>query len=163
MTIRGGYDDCLDNSPSGRTVLDANGSGTVFDIWLQTGDPGPMNVVLENLVIRGGDAGFLGGGGLLVEGRQGQLAVELINTEVTNNNSVSNGGGIRVAVNASAESSGPILTLDDDSSIVNNTAGGNGGGLACDNPDNHSSLVPSCVWARSISSATRPPTAVGWR
>lgn len=137
MTIRGGYEDCLDDSPSGRTVLDAAGNGGVFDVWLPS-TAGPMDVVLENLVIRGGNSGSLGGGGLLIEGRQGGLAVDLINVEVSDNASNSeNGGGIRVFVNAPAEAFVAILTVDDSSDILSNTTQFDGGGVACDNPDNH--------------------------
>ncbi len=140
MTIRGGYDDCLDDSPSGRTTLNADGQGRVFDLWLPTGETDEMNVVLENLSIRGGlTDSNLGGAGIVVEGRQGLLSVELINVEVTDNTvtATSNGGGIRVVVNADAESSSPMLVIDNDSIIQGNSTEGNGGGLACDNPDEH--------------------------
>jgi len=136
MTIRGGYDDCLDLTPSGRTVLDAAGSSRVFDLYLPPNESGPMDIVLENLTIRGGSAGSLGGGGLLVEGRQGGLQVELINVEITDNASdIQNGGGIRVEVNDNRIGFEPMLTMDNDSAIIGNSTGGNGGGLACDNPD----------------------------
>ncbi len=140
LTIRGGYDDCLADSPSGRTILDADGQGRVFDIWLSTGSTSQMDVVLENLSIRGGlSNSSSGGAGLLIEGRQGLLSVDMINVEVINNELISsaNGGGIRVLVNAPAEGSGALLNIDNASSIQGNSALGNGGGLACDNPGSH--------------------------
>lgn len=140
MTIRGGYDDCLDDSPSGRTVLDADGQGRVFDIWLPGDSTSEMNVVLENLSIRGGLTGAnAGGAGILIEGRQGLLSVDLNNVEVANNQLTSsvNGGGIRVLVNGAAEGGWPLLNVDNASIIQGNSTLGNGGGLACDNPLSH--------------------------
>jgi predicted outer membrane repeat protein len=134
LTIRGGYDNCTDPTPSGRTILDAAGNGRVFDLYLPPGETGPMDIVLENLTVRGGNAGSFGGGGLLIEGRQGGIQVELINVEVTGNASdTQNGGGIRVDVNDTRIGFEPMLTMDNDSSIIGNSTGGNGGGLACDN------------------------------
>ena len=138
VTIRGGYEDCLDNEPSGRTTLDANGQGRVFDLWLPPVSNVEMNVVLENLSIRGGStASSRGGAGILIDGRQGRMNVELRNVEVAGNTVTSNanGGGIRVFFNDDGEGTGALLSIDNDSIIQGNTAQGNGGGLACDNPN----------------------------
>ncbi len=140
VTIRGGYENCLDNEPSGRTTLNANGQGRVLDLWLSPLSDTAMNVVLENLSIRGGLTGSLrGGAGILIEGRQGLINVELRNVEVAENTLTHNvnGGGIRVLFNGDGEGSGTLLTIDNNSIIQGNATQGNGGGLACDNPENY--------------------------
>ena len=56
VTIRGGYPDCnFASSPNGRTSLNANGNGEVFDIFYTgTSDDPFKQVNLENLKIQGG-------------------------------------------------------------------------------------------------------------
>ena len=136
LNIRGGFESCIDNSPSGRTTLDANGSRRVFDIWLSPSNSSQMSVTLENLVITGGStSGGFGGGGVLIDGRQGGLFVSLVNVLVTENETTADrdGGGVRVLVNGDREGDGLMLTMDNDSEILSNSASGDGGGLACIN------------------------------
>ncbi|MGY6632006.1 MAG: hypothetical protein ACXIUL_13490 [Wenzhouxiangella sp.] len=135
LVIRGGFASCTDDTPSGRTVLDAQGNDRVFDIWLPASSNTPMSVALENLVIRGGQPAFdnLGGGGILVEGRGNLLQVSLRNVEVADNtvNDIINGGGIHVLANGPSPGTQSMLTIDNNSRIIGNMTEGNGGGLAC--------------------------------
>ncbi len=136
LTIRGGYSECdVSETPSGRTVLNANGINRVFDIW-QAG-VSDIAVTLENLSIRGGNAtGW--GGGVLVEGNQGDLAVSLVNVEVRDSQSATGGGGVAVRVNGDRTGNGVMLTMDNDSALTGNTTASNGGGIACTNAANSS-------------------------
>lgn len=146
LVIRGGFASCTDDTPSGRTVLDAQGNDRVFDIWLPASSNTPMSVALENLVIRGGQPAFdnLGGGGILVEGRGNLLQVSLRNVEVADNtvNDIINGGGIHVLANGPSPGNQWMLILDAESRIVGNTTQGNGGGLACTYADASSFDTP---------------------
>lgn len=146
LTIRGGFESCTDDTPSGRTTLDSDGGNRLFDILLESSISDEMTVTLENLVIRGASTGGqLGGGGMIVEGRQGALFVSLINVEVQNNELTGengHGGGINVRVNGDREGPGLMLTMDDDSTLFQNSATGNGGGIACTNQDSYSTDGP---------------------
>jgi hypothetical protein len=141
LTIQGGYSTCSASEPSGRTVLNADGNGRVFDIWLPPAEEGPQEVLLENLVVINGSTGGTGGG-ILIEGRPGASRLTLANVEVRDNETTGNGGGVGVLINGpriqGGGAGGLILIMDSDSSIVTNTAGANGGGLACRNPSEHS-------------------------
>ncbi len=137
LTIRGGYASCTASESTGRTTLDADQQGRVFDIWMPTGEDGPQNVVLENLLITNGFTNQ-SGGGILIEGRPGALSVTLNDVRVENNESEANGGGVAVVINGPiAGFGGLVLVTDADSSIGSNVAGLNGGGLACINSSNH--------------------------
>jgi len=130
--IEGGYDDCdPDGTPSGRTVLDADGEGPVF-IFNNSSTDGPLAITLRNLEIRGGEGvNLFGGGGILVWGRQGVVSASLENVEVTNNEANGGpGGGISVFMDGERVSFGVVLTMDNDSEISSNSAG-TGGGLSC--------------------------------
>lgn len=135
LTIRGGFSDCnqLTPTPSGMTTLNADGAGRVFDIQ-HLAATSFTQVNLENLIIRGGNNyGVFGGGGLMLNGRPGRLSVNLRNVIVRNNESNSGGGGgIKVRVTADRDGAGPMLTVDNDSQIFSNSTNGNGGGLSCE-------------------------------
>lgn len=145
VTIRGGYDDCDSGStPSGRTMLDAGGSGQVFDIWYPAAVGAPQRQVnLENLIIRGGGGTGMAGG-VLVEGRPGRLAVNLVNVEISDNShsgTEGHGAGLRVEVTGDADGSGAFVTVDNDSIIANNIAEGDGGGVYCQSSYNAGSMT----------------------
>lgn len=136
LTIRGGYESCASNDRSGRTKLDANSTGRLFNINRSSADTGPlMDIRLMDLELVRGDAGdgyLWGGGGLLVNGPPGRLRVTLENVWVTNNRTNTIGGGIHVRMNADRSGTSlPILTLDNDSFVAQNKAGEDGGGIAC--------------------------------
>ncbi len=148
LTIRGGYADCTDDDPSGRTVLDADGQGRVIYLEHSPSSDEPMDVVLENLEIQGGlTDSAIGGAGIGIAGRQGKTSVDLINVEVTNNELTTdaNGGGIRLIINDDAEDAGRILGIDNDSEITNNSTEGDGGGLACDNELGYEDQFPLAI------------------
>ena len=86
VELAGGYDDCLDTSPSERTVLDGSG-GAAASVVTVTGNG---EVVLRRLEITGGDAGTGDGGGLRVLGN-GEVVVS---DTLIHYNSAARGGGI---------------------------------------------------------------------
>lgn len=120
LIIRGGYDSCTANEPTGRTTLDADGQGRVFDIWLPA-TLAEQDVHLENLVVTNGQTSGVGGG-ILIEGRQNALFVRLDNVEVSSNTTTNSGGGIGLLINDSG-GTGPMLYIDDESSMIENEAG----------------------------------------
>lgn len=134
FTIRGGYADCNTSStPSGRTVINVAGSGyPVFDIWLE-GAGSFRQINLENLALKGSQGAFAAG--LMVEGRLGQLQVNLRNVEISNNHRTggasAHGAGLRMITTDDALSSDPLVTIDNASTIGANTAEGDGGGIYC--------------------------------
>lgn len=134
VTIQGGYSDCnLTSVPSGRTLLDGDGNGEVFDIFYTGTSMDPtLEVRLENLTIQGG--GGTQGAGVLVEGNPSRLLVRLVNVEISNNSRTGTfgaGAGLRIIQRAAHTSTLSFVTVDNDSLIVNNTAGGDGGGVHC--------------------------------
>lgn len=137
VTIRGGYESCSDTTPTGRTILDADGDADrVFTVLGLTSNP--VNIVLENLAIRGSQFVFdAGGAGLAIAGRQGLLSVDLRNVQIAFNEIVTSdgdGGGILVVISGDAIDTSPLVTIDNDSMINDNSAPGYGGGIACTNP-----------------------------
>ena len=86
VELAGGYDDCLDATPTERTVLDGTG-GAAASVLTVTGNG---DVVLRRLEITGGDAGTGDGGGLRVLGN-GEVVVS---DSVIHHNSAARGGGI---------------------------------------------------------------------
>lgn len=138
LTLRGGFETCSSPIPTGaRTVFNGNGQ-RVF--YLETGinyNDERMEIHLENVEIRNGHAtGNFGGGGLVVNGRQGAISVQLRNSFINNNSTTRSGGGISVRVNgqAVAGSAPPMLVMDNSTLLSNNTADENGGGLSCFSP-----------------------------
>lgn len=149
VTIRGGFDSCNATEPTGRTELDADGQGRVFDIRLQlhTGLTNEQNVFLENLVVINGLTPGAGAG-IFIEGRQGAQHVSLENVEVRSNVTSGNGGGIALMVDGNSEGSGLMLYVDDESSILDNESGQNGGGFSCTNGTNYSISGPLVLMDR---------------
>lgn len=133
LDIVGGYTDCSGSS-SGITILDASGNGRVFNISnaeAYSGDPREIN--LENLDIRNGSTTLaFGGGGILINGTPGRLAVNLKNVTVQNNVSDNSGGGVKVRVRAARDGIGTLLTADNDTLLASNSTNSNGGGIACE-------------------------------
>lgn len=136
LTIHGGFDSCTATESTGRTTLDADGQGRLFDIWLPS-TSAEQSVYLKNLVLINGSTSG-NGGGIFIEGRQGAQHVNLENVEVRSNTTISNGGGIGVVINGNSEGPGAILYVDSESSMLDNEAGLNGGGFSCLNSGNHS-------------------------
>lgn len=137
--IIGGADSCVPELAAvvGRTVLNAAGSGRLFDIrrMATEADPPLRTVEISNFeLVEGG--GVSSGGGVNVIGRGGRLAVELKNVEVRDSNASISGGGVYLQalgdsiVDFPGQSIPPLLFLDDDSFILSNSAP-SGGGLAC--------------------------------
>lgn len=131
MTIEGGYDNCSDTTPSGRTVIAGDGAlGSV--LWLTAGYSGSTShlVTLTNLEIRGGVGGTNKGGGMTI---QGPFNVTLANTAVRNNSSVPLGGGILLKGSPGVAGEFELTRLQ----LTNNTFVGvnqapSGGGIACE-------------------------------
>ncbi|MGY6588562.1 MAG: hypothetical protein ACXIUB_09790 [Wenzhouxiangella sp.] len=134
LTLRGGFATCSSPTPTAaRTVLNGNGQRALYVETAGSYSGALMRVTLENLTITNGSAsGSFGGGGLLVNGRPGRLAVELNNVHVNNNNASFSGGGISVRVNGeNVAGADPLLVMDNLSQITGNTATNDGGGLSC--------------------------------
>ncbi len=138
LTLRGGFETCSSLTPTGdRTVFNGNGE-RVF--YLQTGvsySGQRMEIHLENVTVTNGHAtGSFGGGGLMVNGRQGAISVQLRNSFITNNSTTRSGGGISVRINNQVvdTSAPPMLVMDNSTLLSNNTADENGGGLSCFSP-----------------------------
>lgn len=146
LTIRGGFDSCSAIEPSGRTTLDADGQGRLFDIWLPS-NQAEQTVYLENLLLINGQTSGTGGG-ILIEGRKGAQFVSLENVELRSNETSGNGGGIGMLINGDNAGSGPILYMDDESAIVDNQAGGNGGGFSCSSSGGFSLQGPHVIMDR---------------
>jgi hypothetical protein len=136
LTIRGGYPDCAaSSSPSGRTLLDAGGSGQVMTVRYNAPSFGGfIEVNLENLQFSGG-GGSGTAGGVLIEGTPGRLGVNLRNVQISGNTRTgtdANGAGLRIlTLGDHNELDGPFVTVDNDSLIIGNTADGEGGGIYC--------------------------------
>lgn len=145
FTIRGGYADCSASStPSGRTVIDTAGfPSPVFDIWFD-GAGAFRQINLENLAVKGSNGA--NAAGILVEGRVGQLQVNLRNVEISGNQrtggATAHGAGLRILTTDDTLGGGPLVTVDNDSVIADNTAAGDGGGIYCQSGhDNGTSTV----------------------
>ncbi len=137
LTLRGGFTNCSAPTPNGQTVFNGNGQRVFYLQTDSTYSNTRMEIHLENLVITNGHAtGSFGGGGLMVNGRQGAISVQLRNTNVSNNSTTRSGGGISVRINNQvlAASAPPMLVMDNSSLLANNSAGENGGGLSCFSP-----------------------------
>jgi len=115
LTIIGGWDSCTDATPSGRTLVDGNGSDPVFEIIAHGGRQ--SNVTLANLEIVGGGRGVMAHG-------MGTANVDLDNVYIRNNS----GSGVRATTGAQVH-------IDLNSSIASNGSGTTfGGGIHCSDP-----------------------------
>lgn len=120
VVIAGGFASCSAFSPTGRTTLDGSGAGSVLTI--HGGSASDQHVVLlRDLTITGGDAGF--GGGIDVSGG---MNVRLEGTDVEDN-TASFGGGISVR-----GASGASVVIAESSQILSNEADQRGGGVYCE-------------------------------
>ncbi|WP_223789905.1 hypothetical protein [Marinicella meishanensis] len=128
-SIRGGFDDCTDETPSGRTVLDGSGfNGAIFLVTESELTGGAIDVLsLVDLEISGGNRGTSGG----VMHIAGSWGVELVNVYLHNNSSVGDGGAIFVEPSNNSLVSFPEVFVYGNSILNNNTAT-NGGAIACD-------------------------------
>ncbi|WP_376694334.1 hypothetical protein [Wenzhouxiangella sp. EGI_FJ10409] len=136
--LMGGFPDCNVSNPdntSGRTTLSVTGGGRPITVSYNAGPSDPFSaVLLENLVLTGGDTQL--GGGLRVVGRPGLLTTILFNTEVSGNQAGS-GGGIQLSapldwlVPDPTNPPLPMLFLDDNSHVIDNVASNDGGGIWC--------------------------------
>jgi len=150
--IIGGFSNCNIDDPedsTSQTTLDAEEDGRHFTITYggEAVDP-HYTVTLQNLrMINGRHEGD--GGALYASAAHNRLTVELINTEISENQafrsgmlSSGNGGGIYIwplDTIVDMHPSGrplirPMLVLDDATNVIENTASGvqgRGGGLAC--------------------------------
>ncbi|MGY6555477.1 MAG: hypothetical protein ACXIUM_13260 [Wenzhouxiangella sp.] len=137
LTIRGGFSNCSSTSPSGtRTTFNGQGSFRLFYLETSSTYSGQrMAVRLENLnLINGNAPASFGGGGLLVNGRQGLLEVSVRNVQITGNTAAFNGGGVSVRINGDTAGTGTppaLLDIGQNSVIAQNTATLDGGGLSC--------------------------------
>jgi len=158
LTISGGFPDCSSTQSAGRTVLDADASGRVFYIEMNSSFSGStMRVVLENVeIINGNNSGSFGGGGLLINGQPGVLDVELRNVVVRDNHSSTRGGGIHLRVNDDRSAAGTMLTMDNSSELRGNSSDGHGGGLAC---SSLGSVLDTATLARLGATAIRMNSA----
>lgn len=70
LVISGGWDDCLDGVPQGRTTLTGTGAGFLLGVMGTTGAPQALEVTLRDLELTGGVTGIgsIGETRLLVEG-----------------------------------------------------------------------------------------------
>jgi CSLREA domain-containing protein len=99
------------------SMVDGHGLDRVFHIGPQVTES--VTVTLENLTVRGGDAGGTDGGGIHLGGAAGSTLI--LNNVEARDNSASNGGGVNVCCGSNAE-----LT---DVVISDNSATDDGGGL----------------------------------
>ena len=147
VSLIGGHDDCSSPSATGMSTFDQQGAGLVADIFYNGAPADPVKqVVLENLVLRGGGSFGFFSGGLLIEGTPGRLGVTLNNVQVIDNDRTDpadHGGGIRVLTtrDAPAGSNLLMLTIDDDSLIANNSTAGKGGGIYCESIHDTSEIL----------------------
>lgn len=121
VTVRGGYSDCADPTPSGRTVIFGSTAGS-NGTFTTSGGAQRYLVRLENLELRDGGNATRRGGALRIEG---DFGVSLRNTLVTAN-LAARGGGIYID-----GSVGAGVGIDAASQVANNTATVSGGGIFC--------------------------------
>jgi hypothetical protein len=119
----GGYSDCSDTMPVGRTVLHGATSGP-SGTFATSGIAADYRLILENIEIRDAGNSTRRGGALRIEGR---FDVDLRNVAIVNNRA-GRGGGVYLDGLA-----GGSLSLSDGTTIESNTATISGGGLYCVN------------------------------
>ena len=130
VSLIGGFATCASATPAAgaRTVIGGRSSGT--DPVLRIADT--ADATLRNLEIR--DAN--GGGGLVVETNAAGSAasmVDVVDTLVVHNNSVTGGGILLANYNPSSPPSRLRLRVQGNSEIAYNVGRARGGGLYCDN------------------------------
>ncbi len=123
LRVRGGYSDCADSAPSGRTVIVGTTSGS-NGTFATSGAADDYDLILENLELRDAGAVARRGGAVRIEGN---FNVDLRNSLITNN-LAGRGGGVYIDGSDGAE-----LWIRPDSIISNNTATVSGGGIFCQN------------------------------
>lgn len=122
LTIIGGWDSCTDTTPSGRTLVDGNGTDPVFEVIANSGRQ--SDVMLANLEIVGGGRGVMAHG-------FGTANVNLENVSIHSNS----GSGLRATTGAQVH-------IDLNSSISSNGSGSTfGGGIHCSDPGTDVSLA----------------------
>jgi len=110
LTLRGGFDDCLDPTPSGRTHLSGDGSGFRIGIGESSGIAQRLEVVVRDLELTGAGVGAMA---------VGNVGLSLRDTVVEGN-----GRG-------TAASDGAQLEIGAGTSLRANLGGSAGGGAAC--------------------------------
>ncbi len=127
MTIAGGFDDCDDSFPSGRTQLSGAGGTPDTIIRIGAASGGPFSVQLRDLNISGGDPAAGNFGGALEITGSNSVAVHNV---VISGNSAQRGGGIYVDGGAVGKTS---LTVSNGSMLFGNSATEAGGAIYCVN------------------------------
>jgi len=126
--IRGGYETCADDTPSGRTVLNGNSfSGAIFVTIESSNTATYMNLYLLDLEISGGNASTKGG----VISMTGGWQLILDNVFMHNNTSNQDGGAVFIKPSTNASVLVPQVIIYRNSILSSNTAD-NGGAIACD-------------------------------
>lgn len=126
--IRGGYDTCTDDTPSGRTVLNGDAfSGAIFVPIESTNTVSYMDLYLLDLEITGGNSNTSGG----VIGMTGGWQLTLDNVLMRHNTSNQDGGAIFIKPSADVNVLVPQVLIFRNSILSNNSAD-NGGAVACD-------------------------------
>ncbi len=131
LVIEGGYDTCSDTTPSGRSVINGTGAaGSVF--YLFGGYNGiQYNATFRNIQISGGVGATspIRGGGLTIEG---PVAVNLENTNISNNSAPVRGGGIYIKGQPGLAGANELTRLSLlDNSYIGANSSDKGGGIAC--------------------------------
>ncbi len=122
LWLIGGYSDCADTVPSGRTTLNGAGGAADSVIEILAGDGSVRDLYLQNLGITGGEPDADFGGGIEIDGSN---RVTLNNVSLSGNSS-GRGGAIHFNGSTSAR-----LFIDADSQIFGNSATDAGGGIYC--------------------------------
>ncbi len=121
LHVRGGYSNCADTTPTGRTSLTGTTSGA-NGTFTTSGTASSYTLILEDLDLRNAGNSTRRGGALRIEDR---FTVELRNV-VVGGNSAGRGGGIYLD-----GSEGAGLVLTENSVIEENSAAISGGGIYC--------------------------------
>ncbi|MBZ0111692.1 MAG: hypothetical protein K8J08_04455, partial [Thermoanaerobaculia bacterium] len=118
LTLEGGYADCSAVSSTGTSTLTGGGSDSVLEI----GGNGDHTILLQHLIITGGEDDADDGGGIEI---RGSFDVTLLDVDVSGNDSEL-GAGIYID-----GTSGASLLLGEGSRISQNNAAIDGGGIYC--------------------------------
>ncbi|MBZ0111693.1 MAG: hypothetical protein K8J08_04460 [Thermoanaerobaculia bacterium] len=119
LVIRGGYANCSAALPTGRSILRGGGADTVVEIR----GPTSFGVVLENLIITGGEDDNDDGGGVEISG---DIDVVMLNVLISGNDS-ERGAGVLIDGSLGATLSTRYLSIDGNNATVD------GGGIYCRN------------------------------
>jgi hypothetical protein len=121
LHVRGGYSDCTDTTPSGRTPLTGTTSGA-NGTFTTSGTASGYTLILEDLDLWNAGNSTRRGGAVRIEG---SFTVEL-RSVVVSGNSAGRGGGIYLD-----GSDGAGLVLTENTVIEENAAAIGGGGIYC--------------------------------